>query len=89
MDWSICCFTLLKNISYETVLENFIPIFTKVVSLTLEIKKYVDEFLARSKFMALLAPEQILPMFSAEISFGKRLAIQRNVGATIGIFIPK
>lgn len=56
MFWSNYCFKFLKKISYDVVIENFIPIFSEVMTQILEIKKYVDESLARSKILALPAP---------------------------------
>lgn len=61
MDWSIYCFTFFKKLSYEVVLEKFIPKLNEVMNLIMEIKKYVDESLPKSNILALLAPEQVLP----------------------------
>lgn len=65
MDWSIYGFTFLKNISYEVVLEKFVPRFTKVMTQILEIKKYDNGSLAKSKILALPTSEQVLPQIGA------------------------
>lgn len=61
LDWSIYNFIFLKNLSYEAIMETFIPRFTEVMTLIMEMKKYVDESLARFNILALPAPEQVLP----------------------------
>lgn len=89
MDWFIYLFTFLKNLPYESVLEKFIPKFIEVMNLILEIKKYVDESLARSKILELPTIEQVLTQIGAEIPSTQFLAFQRDVEASIGITIPE
>lgn len=60
MDWSNYCFKLLKDLSYEVVLEKFTSRFYEVMNMILKLKKYVDESLSRYKILALPAPEQVL-----------------------------
>lgn len=79
----------LKNLSYEAVLEKFIPRLIKVMSPILEINKYVDVSLARCRILALPEPNQVLPQIGAKIPFAQLLAIQQNTEEIIGILIPK
>lgn len=73
LDLSIYNFTFLKNHSYEVVMEKFIPKFTEVMTLILEMKNYVDESLARFKILALPAPKQVLHQIEAKIYYAQIL----------------
>lgn len=59
------------------------------MTLIIEIKKYMEEFLARSKILTLPAPEQVLPHIGVVIPSTQFLEFQGNAEATIGITIPE
>lgn len=70
-------------------MEKFVPIFTKLMIPILDKKKYVDDSLARSKILALPAPEQVLPQIGGEIPSAQLLAIKQDAEAFLGIPIPE
>lgn len=50
------CSKLLKNLSYKVFLEKFTPKLSEVMTLIMEINKYADESLARSKILVFPTP---------------------------------